>query len=436
MKKTIFAVLFSVASLLGYVVPSFAQSPTPVEAQVVVMNFGDLNKILNVYYTNVMKFVTEQMFVFDPFLPTLFKFSSDKAAGQAQATTALSVASSAAINLDLADQFTKTQNTKDLEALAAGDDNPSSYNTSSTLSNILSTIFATNYRGSALTAEAQAANESNNAVFNAEVFLGLNQYNDKQQAAAEAYIRYLVSTSGSPTVIRLGQKFDVPYSPDSNKSSSTVTLPDGYSMKQLQSDLSTNDDYNQYKLKYRAEVAARSLFINNVLRAYQRRLSIDNKPSLVQIDYDEANRRLDPSYYKADPKSLVKPKYSSYYEQMQDAPPATIARETLFVLAEIRKELYEMRMDQERLIIMQSMSGLQGLNAGQMAEEMKVRKIARLIYCTVPGSEYKDSKDCQAKGPGADVGISMQAPGQNQPAPSSSSQNAAPANPNQQPQYK
>ena len=243
-----------------------------------------------------------------------------------------------------------------------------------------------------------ANKNADTAIMNTDTLLGPLQYDERQKNDAQTLIRTVETISQLPDIIRISNKFKIPYSTDPNKSTTLIDLTDKSSIAKLfpsgeekptikttnlLEKLNTKPEYRQYVLKYRSAILSRTMMLNNLLKIYQERLAPSNKTSTndksqAQLDYDSATWRLDPK--------------NGYYEKMQTASPTVVGRETLFLLAEIRHELYQMRQQNERMIALQSLLGLQMADINKMTGDTQTKQVAKLIYC-----EVVDPSPCQQK---------------------------------------
>ncbi|MCK4608585.1 MAG: hypothetical protein KAT71_03810 [Gammaproteobacteria bacterium] len=221
-----------------------------------------------------------------------------------------------------------------------------------------------------------------NAFFNNESLLGPETYSDKtDKQNALGYMAQLANFAPPPTVIRLGATFQVPIIDPKNPENKYATVGDKNPLstsdiKNMQETLDQDPTYRSYKNLYRGLIAARSIYINNLSRSYQARVpQVDNK-SAKQIRDERANRRLGQDYYK----------------EMSTASPATVQRETLFVLADINSQLNAIRNQNERIIIMNSISGINQLTLGGTILNAQAQHIGKKVYCMDP--EHKDDKVC------------------------------------------
>ncbi|MCW5589628.1 MAG: hypothetical protein KIT27_08210 [Legionellales bacterium] len=113
--------------------------------------------------------------------------------------------------------------------------------------------------------------------------------------------------------------------------------------------LQNSDAMKNYLLTMRSYAAMRSIALDNLLHMYYQRVPIQNlgqqagipesanpiapNASLLQVDEYRASRRLTPEWY----------------QEVNQEPPATVDRQILLVLAEMRYEQYEQRLATERL---------------------------------------------------------------------------------------
>jgi len=244
------------------------------------------------------------------------------------------------------------------------------------------------------------------AIFDSESLLGPLNYGDSEHKLEDAqnYFLYISNLAPPPLVIvPTSTKFSIPYSKSDpasgssevswndrdikNKTAGTSECSgDKYCFEQLKKDLDGTPIYREYRLKYRTNIAARSLFSNNILEAYQRRLPVKKlgvdketgkDQSVAQFEANEANRRLTKEYFN----SIV-----------SHASPATIQRETLFLLAEIHNDLWKMQQNQEKLLVTESVIGFQNLVNGSYEINMKAHSIGKLIYCAMKDSNKKYSE--------------------------------------------
>jgi len=227
--------------------------------------------------------------------------------------------------------------------------------------------------------EINKAAVKNNAMFNVESLLGPDTYKDQDsEKKAISFLGQLVSYAPSPTVIRIGPIFDVPVSNPNDPTQDTISIGSDKKLtskeiKDLQENiLQPSADYQKYKTTYRGVIAARSIYLNNLQRNYQERVPQVKGKSALELRNEQVNSRLT----------------SDYYNQMAKATPATVARETLFVLAEINSQLNAMRNQNDRVIAMNSINGLGQMAITNTFLDMQAKNIGKLIVCNL--KDYKD----------------------------------------------
>ena len=234
--------------------------------------------------------------------------------------------------------------------------------------------------------------KAGNAAFNIESLLGPNTYtNQKAMDDAQAFLTQLNSLAPSPTVIRLAPKFDVPIADPDDPSKDVATIGgkkalSADELKKMRDTLQEDKAYREYKRSYRGVIAARSIYLNNLLHSYQERVPQVGDKSALQIRDDKINGRLT----------------QEYYDKMSKASPATVSRESLFVLAEISSQLNALREQQNLMIEMNSISGLNQLYLTSKMLDMQAKDIGKKIYCMDP--EHEKEKICTTDLGKMDVG--------------------------------
>ena len=221
-----------------------------------------------------------------------------------------------------------------------------------------------------------------NALFDVESLIGPDTYKNTEEVNdAEGFLEQVKSYASPPPVIRLAPKFDVPITDPQDPSKDVVTIGSKKplsvkDMKKLYDMLQTKLDYQDYKRTYRGVIAARSIYLDNLQHSFQKRAVQVSGKSALQIRNEQTDRRLD----------------EKYYNEMAKASPATIARETLFVLAEINSQLNAIREQNERMVIMDSISGLNQLTISNTVLDMQAKKVGKIIYCSDP--QHKKESVC------------------------------------------
>lgn len=226
--------------------------------------------------------------------------------------------------------------------------------------------------------------KTGNDVFNIDTLLMPYQYKktaEKDEAAdALNYLSYLASLAPTPTVIRIRSKFNIPSIDPANsmdpKAMDTIDLDGSIALdkegkvkntpENLIRYLNQLPEYQNYKATYRAMTAGQTLYLRNLSHSYQSRIALDgNDTSMAQLNHDEAYRRLNQEYYKA----------------MSKASPAVVEREILFLLAQIHRDFYEMSRDNERRMVMDSISGLQAGAISDVMMNQTIKSINKKMFC-------------------------------------------------------
>lgn len=271
---------------------------------------------------------------------------------------------------------------------------------------------------------ASKTKDDSTAIMNMDTLLGPLQYTPQQQSDAQSLIRIIETLAPVPDIIRISNKFTIPYSPDSGSTTYTVDLTDpaisavaklnpalanapSAKVKDLLDNLDAEESYRKYKMDYRSAIVARSMILNTLLRIYQERVPLTpNGKSQAALDYDAATWRIDPQQrILPSDKPNVQTKLT-YYEKMQTASPSIISRETLFLLAEIRYELYQLRQQNQQMVALQSLLGLQMAQMGKTGGDSQTKQIAKLIYCKAVNND-----PCKDQSTTTDTSTAVQSPG-------------------------
>lgn len=332
-------------------------------------NHDSLLTMLKLYFVNGLQGVTDTSLNPKPQLDLFdhYKTISDIniVAADTQLATDLSAASSNLVSYYLAGMDVKQQDMASLSIIQAEDTSGAS----PIVSNYISAINST------------TAN-SGTAVMNMDTLLGPVQYDDTQKTNATNLLRYIENLSPVQDIIRISSSFSIPYKdPTSGASPMKINIAKsgGKTVQQkitdLQNTLESNSIYSQYKTSYRSSVAARTMYVNNLLRFYKERVAPTadkNSKSAAATDYESATWRL---RQPADSKS------TSYMDDMKNASPATVSREIVFLLAEIHYDLYKMQQQNQQMIALQSLSNLQVNQISNMLNANAAKQVAKLIYC-------------------------------------------------------
>lgn len=219
--------------------------------------------------------------------------------------------------------------------------------------------------------------QKNNYMFNVEYLLGPNVYSDTTaKNNAMAYLEQIKSIAPPPSVIRIGATFEVPIMNinDPNQKTAIIGQKNPLTSKELDNlrkDLQSDPNYRSYKKNYRSIIALRNLFLDNLQYSYQIRVPLSNGKSIEQMKDEQAISRLT----------------QDYYQKMSTSSTDTVSRETLFVLAEIRNELNEIRKQNERIIVMNSINSLNQITMTSQSLNAGAQKVGQIVYCKAPGNE-------------------------------------------------
>lgn len=195
---------------------------------------------------------------------------------------------------------------------------------------------------------------NNDAAYNPEtLFSSMSYTNNDQQAQANTFINQLsqLATIPSPRPPSLPEPMD----PTQNANLTKQLINDPSTLDQIQ----TQQDI--YVKNVMQMIAAKNMAMNNLYAIHAKRIPqqaiIDkgitdpstNQPitSSLQLANYAATRRLSPAYY----------------QEMAGASPTAVARETLFLLAEIRQQLFQNELANERLLATLSVTALGSVSA-------------------------------------------------------------------------
>lgn len=224
---------------------------------------------------------------------------------------------------------------------------------------------------------ANVTSVEGNKILNINSLLSPLQYDeeqpdsDQQALDAQAFIQYVEKSAPSSQPVTLKANLTIPYSPATGRTSMVMKNVTQDDAKKIGDFLDTKTIYTKYKLTYRSDLASRLSLLNSLLQSYQDRVGTQKEPSVAKLAFMEANWRLQ------DPENP-----DSFYQQMLKAPPATIARHSLQLLAEIHNDLYNIQRQNERMIILQSITGLHAIAmTGLMGAASSEKQIGQLIYC-------------------------------------------------------
>lgn len=370
---------------------AFFEPPTPSTStiQAFVTNLDYIAKVISDIYSKALIATADLVYEFDNALPVTIAQNATIDKTQKAVDESIANNLDTAISINLTDNVVKQNNAIDfVNNTHAEDDIPLPFKIPS------SSIFAPSTDTYESDTGAFDAYKKGNAMLNINTLLAPDKYTPEQDEYAKNYLRYIESLAPSPPIIRVSKVFSIPSSDPNNAMNPNATdkiilngkdtFADGKTpntVKNLQDHLSTSAKYQSYKLSYRSMIAAKSLFLSNLYRSYQSR--VDRKGiSAAKLEHDEVYKRLNPDYYK----------------EMSQASPAVVERETLFLLAQINRNIYEMRRNDERRMVMDSISGLQSSAISNVLLSQIVKDISKEIYCFVT---YPKPDSCNSATSGA-----------------------------------
>lgn len=114
---------------------------------------------------------------------------------------------------------------------------------------------------------------------------------------------------------------------------------------------------NRYLVNLRQFAASQSVGLNNLFQMLARRLTVPKLGEEAGMDKTDASQ-LEVANFVA--RRRVN-NSNKWYEEMEKAPPITVQRETLYVLAEIQNQLNEMRLLNERVLLTLTAMQLQSI---------------------------------------------------------------------------
>ncbi len=132
--------------------------------------------------------------------------------------------------------------------------------------------------------------------------------------------------------------------------------------------------WQKYQLNIRSMMAARSIILNNLNHLIAERNPIKKLGNNAGLSTKSASP-LQLEKYIATHRATNK----KWYQQMQAASPATVQRETLFVLAEIEKQNYQAHLDRERLLAAITGIELQTEAANQLMAKAQIQPVNKAI---------------------------------------------------------
>jgi hypothetical protein len=139
----------------------------------------------------------------------------------------------------------------------------------------------------------------------------------------------------------------------------------GLSLKTEYPDLDTKDkigiqrdaDYQTFQVQRRQIVSAQSTILSNLYYLYSRRLPITSiKAGDTALNVENPSAHEIENYI-----ATWRTSSPNWYAQMSTAAPTNVARETLFILAEVQTELHRIHLENERIIALLAINQLVNL---------------------------------------------------------------------------
>jgi hypothetical protein len=344
-----------------------------------VMN-GAATQMMKIYYNAIVQMYNQAlsmpadiMYEFDPQLPSTQLNNKSINDNLATLQTNLRKVSNTHVNDAFSSIKQKDDNQRSLSSVIALDDIVKFPSTSTNIYLI----------GGANTSDVTNAKaEQNTVFFDAESLLGYDVYDSSDKLAnAQNYLLEAENIIDLPPIIQLAvPSFDVPMEDPNNPGSDMVTL--GKDTPLTASDLKVMSDILQrnpiaytYKNNYRAMIALRSLYLDVIELIYQERtpLTGGDKRSIVEIRNAEVSKRLT----------------AGYYNDMAKASPATVSRESLFVLAQISNQLNDIQKQNQQILLMNALDGLNKLRAGSKDQADEAKEVGTLLYCSLADNKSK-----------------------------------------------
>lgn len=219
---------------------------------------------------------------------------------------------------------------------------------------------------------------------------GNNAFNFEMFMSPSVYGKVTLPCAPNPQDISTFAKAYIQYAADLGNPIST------YSLNQLVTDntltpeqantVLNSAEYQDFAQTRRFLLAAQSAGLSNLY--YLAQLRTPNADGVSPQSLSDSV-----AYWRTDP---PQPNTTSWYMQMQTALPAMVARETLFVLAEIQRDLHEMRKENQRLLAIQSITQLAMVSPAKQILNVKLtqvqNKVAAVTAPPPPSGSTSDDK--------------------------------------------
>lgn len=206
--------------------------------------------------------------------------------------------------------------------------------------------------------------------FNFNTLLSSEIYDDATYAQAINFLNYT------------GQLYD------------QLPVPPTQGMSQKQKiQLQNNPVYQKNQVDIRAFIAARSVALNNLFKIIAERTAQDNIISLNLKD--QAGQAIQSAAQYQHYLATRRVNNPKWYDQMSQASPSTIARESLFVLAEIQHQLYQLHQDNIRLISTVSVIQLQGQQFNKSNLQLNAQNVQNVVKQQGQAKQQQQMKEIE-----------------------------------------
>lgn len=205
---------------------------------------------------------------------------------------------------------------------------------------------------------------------------GDNAFNFEMLMSPSAYSKIQLPCSPTPQDISSFANAFIQYAADLGSPIST------YSINQLVSDntltpdqantLAATPEWQDFAQTRRHIVAAQSAGLSNLYYLAKLRTADPKTQQSPQSLSDQI------AYWRTTPPPQDSGQ-NSWYMQMQTALPAMVARETLFVLAEMQRELHDMRKENQRLLAIQSIMQISSLSPSKQILNVKLTQVQNKV---------------------------------------------------------
>jgi hypothetical protein len=193
-----------------------------------------------------------------------------------------------------------------------------------------------------------------NAMFNFESLMGYLSYANQTMACnpgaaqdvspyALNYVKFSADLGAAPSMFSINQLV----------SNNTLTLTQA-------GDLQKSPEWTEFELHRRHLVSTQSAGVSNLYYLYNRRVPDGNGNSAELLADQVANWRTNSK---------------SWYTDMSTALSTVLLRENVFIMAEIERDLHEMRKENQRILAMQALMLIRGTELGKTMLSLKEKAV-------------------------------------------------------------